>query len=183
DVVAQTVTVDGATQAYSQLVLANGAQPIAPPLAGASAMHQINNRGDYVPFRAALESAQTVVVLGAGLIGCEFSNDLATHGFTVHCVDPVACPLQRFLPEACGVALRDALAAAGVHWPLGRTASAVRAGADGSYAVELDDGAQLQADVVLCAIGLRPATQLAASTGLTVNHGVVVDRHLQTSAP
>lgn len=185
DPAAHAVVVNGAALRYSRLVLASGARPIAPALAGdaADAVHQINNHGDYVPFRAALDTAQTVVVLGAGLIGCEFSNDLAARGLAVHCVDPVAWPLQRFLPETCGVALRGALAATGVHWHLGRMAAAVQHAEGVGYAVELDDGTLLQADVVLCAIGLRPALELAGAAGLAVNRGVVVDRYLQTSDP
>lgn len=188
DTAAHTITVDGAELEYSRLVLASGARPVTPPLAGAAAaaVHQINTYADYLPFRSALDAARSVVVLGAGLIGCEFSNDLAAHGLTVHCVDPVAWPLQRFLPQACGAALQAGLAAAGVRWHLGRTAAAVHAADPGDncgYNVELDDGTQLAADAVLCAIGLRPALTLARAAGLAVNHGVVVDRQLQTSAP
>src|SRR5699024_6511833 len=127
--------------------------------------------------------AQTVVVLGAGLIGCEFSNDLASHGVKVHCIDPIDWPLQRFLPQACGEALRDGLAAAGVQWHLGRMVAGVQHEAAGGYRVELDDGSNVQADAVLCAVGLRPDVSLAEAAGLAVDHGVTVDRQLQTSDP
>src|SRR5699024_7242468 len=92
-------------------------------------------------------------------------------------------PLQRFLPETCGVALRDALATTGVHWHLGRMAAAVQHADGTGYAVELDDGTRLQADDVLCAIGLRPALELAEAAGLAFSYGVTVDRYLQTSDP
>src|SRR5699024_9372123 len=183
DPAARELRVDGQVLGYSKLVLANGARPIALPLQGdaADAVHQVNNHADYVAFRPALDAAQTVIVLGAGLIGCEFSNDLAAHGVAVHCIDPIDWPLQRFLPAACGEALRAGLATAGVQWHLGHRVSAVDHDADGGYRFELDDGSQLQADVVLCVVGLRPDTRLSRATGLSVDHGVVVDRFLQTS--
>lgn len=180
---ARELRVDGQTLNYAKLVLANGAELVALPLAGdaADAVYQVNNRTDYAAFRPALDAARTVVVLGAGLIGCEFSNDLASHGYTVHCVDPIDWPLQRFLPAACGQALRSGLADAGVQWHLQRTVAGVHHAGAGGYRVELDDGASLQADAVLCAVGLRPATSLAVDAGLVVARGVTVDRYLQTS--
>lgn len=171
--------------AYKKLVLANGAESISPPLASDSAdnVHKINNIADYIAFRPVLDAAKRVIVLGAGLIGCEFSNDLITHGICVDCVDPIAWPLQRFLPAACGEVVRDELAAAGVNWHLGRTTVAIQRNLDSSLCVKLDNGHTLDADAVLSAVGVRPATGLARAAGLTVNHGVVVDRELRTSDP
>lgn len=181
----RAVRVDGDVLQYSKLVLANGAKPMTLPLAGdaANAVHQVNNRRDYVAFRKELDVAKTAVVLGAGLIGCEFSNDLAAHGLKVHCVDPVDWPLQRFLPDGCGEALRVGLATVGVEWHLGKMASSVQHDVSGGYQVELDDGTQLHADIVLSAVGLRPSRRLAKTAGLTAGRGITVDRHLQTSDP
>src|SRR5699024_7874268 len=174
----------GETLQYSRLVLAHGAETIRLALAGdgADAVFKVNNHRDYVALRPPLDAAQRVVVLGAGLIGCEFSNDLAAHGIGVDCIDPIAWPLQRFLPQACGEALRSGLANAGVNWHLGRTAAAVQHKGAGLQ-VELDDGTALDADVVLSAVGFRPSLELPRAAGLKVAHGVVVDRYLQTSDP
>jgi rubredoxin-NAD+ reductase len=172
------------TVPYSKLVLAWGADPIRLTLAGdaADAVLSVNNLDDYARFRAALENAQRVVILGAGLIGCEFANDLATKGFKVDVVDLAAQPLPRLLPPAGGALLAARLSALGIVWHFNTSVARVDH-ADGGLRVLLSDGAALEADVVLSAIGLRPHTALAHAAGITVNRGIAVDRHLATSAP
>ncbi len=182
DPATREVRLNGDTLRYSKLVLAHGAEPIRLSLAGdgLDAVYQVNNRSDYTAFRQALDTVDSVAVLGAGLIGCEFSNDLAAHGFKVSCIDPVEWPLQRFLPESCGEAVRRGLADAGVDWHLGRTVDAVHHENEG-LRLELDDGDTLYVDAVLSAVGLRPALDMAEAAGLAVDLGITVDRHLQTS--
>jgi rubredoxin-NAD+ reductase len=168
--------------AYSQLVLALGADAFAPPLAGDAAgqVLQVNDLDDYARFRAALAGRERVLLLGAGLIGCEFAQDLASSGIQVTVVDPAGWPLSRLLPEAAGRYLQARLEALGVRFCFGQSAQAVERAA-GCYAVQLADGSTLQADLVLSAIGLRPRTQLATEVGLAVARGIVVDRQLRSS--
>ena len=183
DTASRTLHADGAAIHYSKLVLALGADPIELPLEGdaANQVLRVNDLAGYARFRAAIEGKKTVALLGAGLIGCEFANDLAAAGHRVHVVDPAPRPLGRLLPEAAAEQLRLALAAVGVEWHLGTTARAVSRAASG-LRVDLADGIALEADAVLSAIGLRPRTQLAQRAGLKVNRGIVTDRLLQASA-
>ncbi len=169
---------------YSQLVLALGADPVRPQLAGnaAAEVYSVNDLADYARFRGAIAGGKRVTILGGGLIGCEFANDLAAAGFPVSVVHPQAYPLERLLPEVAAVDLREGLASSGVAWYLQRTAAAVDRQSDG-LAVTLDDGSVLQTDVVLAAIGLRPRILLAQQAGIVVARGIKVDRMLQTSAP
>jgi len=183
DVAKRTVRMGGASLGYSKLVLALGADPIKAPLQGDAAgeVMQVNDLGGYARFRAAIEGSKSVAVLGAGLIGCEFANDLAAAGHEVHVIDPASWPLGRLLPEAAAERLRLALAGIGVRWHLGTTARAVSRAASG-LRVELADGSALSVGAVLSAIGLRPRTQLAQRAGLKTDRGIVTDRLLQTSA-
>ncbi len=169
---------------YGKLVLCVGAEPIRPPLAGDAAdrVLSVNNLADYAVFRDALESAQRVAIIGPGLIGCEFANDLLGAGKQVAVIGPGAAPLDRLLPTEAGAALQNALARQGVTWHLGATALRVDR-QDETYRITLSDGATLHADCVLSAVGLRPNLQLAKLAGLQTARGIVVDRHLQTSAP
>ena len=169
---------------YSRLVLALGADPIRLPLGGDGAgdVLSVNDLADYATFRAALAGKSRVVILGAGLIGCEFANDLAGSGVAVTVVDPAGQPLASLAPEGVGGLLEAALEAAGVAWRFERTASIVDRDGDG-YRVTLDDGSTIGADVVLSAVGLRPRTALARNAGLAVDRGIVVDGELRTSAP
>jgi len=183
DTTARTVTARGETLAYDKLVLAIGAQPIHPPLEGdgATAVYSINNLADYARFRKGIEQAQRIAVIGPGLIGCEFANDLAQAGKSVTVIGPSAAPLDRLLPPEAGRALQTALAAIGVEWRLGVTAQRVDRH-DHVLLLRLSEGGTVEADAVLSAVGLRPNTALAQAAGIKVNRGIVVDRYLESSA-
>lgn len=169
---------------YSKLVLALGADPIRLSLEGdgAADVLSVNDLDDYARFRSAIEGRRRVALLGAGLIGCEFANDLLGAGYEVDVVDPAPGPLGRLLPEAAAEAMRAGLAAAGARWHLGTTARGVERAA-GGYRVTLSSGEVLNADVVLSAVGLMPRTGLAKAAGISVKRGIVADRFLATSAP
>ena len=174
----------GESLAYDRLVLALGADPIRLPLKGDAAdeVLSVNDLDDYARFREAIGESARVVVLGAGLIGCEFANDLRGAGYEVSLVELAEQPLARLAPSEIGEAIRRRLAALGVSWHLGNPAQAVDRD-NGGYTVTLEDGTTLAADVVLSAVGLRPRTALAEEIGLKCERGVVVDAQLTTSDP
>ena len=184
DSAAHTVTVDGDALAYSKLVLALGADPIRLPLQGngADQVLSVNDLQDYARFRERLQHQKRVVILGGGLIGCEFANDLMHGDIQVDVIDLAPLPLGRLVPPELGEAMRDALTALGVNWHLGTSVSRVDAVDGGGLQVVLENGETLAADLVLSAIGLRSRTTLAADSGLQVDRGIVVDRLLKTSA-
>jgi rubredoxin-NAD+ reductase len=122
-----------------------------------------------------------VALIGGGLIGCEFANDLLTGGHRVHVIDPAPYPIATLLPEAAGRRVQDALAKAGVEWHLGTSAILIDADGDG-FRLTLADGSPLQADLVLSAVGLRPRIALAQAAGIDVGRGIRVNEHLATSA-
>jgi rubredoxin-NAD+ reductase len=180
---ARRLTVNGKTIDYAKLVLAVGADPIRLPLAGDAAADvlSVNDVADYQCFRDVLEGKRRIVILGAGLIGCEFANDLRSVGIAVHVIDPAPQPLGRLLPPQAAQFLRAALETAGVRFHFGTTAQSVAHMAAG-IAVTLADGTAIETDLVLSAIGLRPRIELARTAGLTVNRGIVTDALLKTSA-
>ena len=181
------------TLVFSQLVLATGAQPIRAPMTGDAVdrVRVVNSLEDFAVFHAALQSAdgddaaasKTIVLIGAGLIGCEFANDLLQAGHAVHVIDPSARPLAALLPEGASLELQKALGDLGAQWHFGTTVQAVNSAGSNAVQVTLSDGSTLQADAVLSAIGLRADTVLAAAAGLVCERGIVVDTYLQTSAP
>lgn len=167
---------------YEKLVLARGAHVFQPNLQG-DAVDQIisvNSLQDYAKFREAITDKKKLLIMGGGLIGCEFANDLTHAGFEVTVVDVLDTPLQQLLPREVGLNLQQALANIGVTWQLGSKAVAVNHQDDG-YVVEFDNGSKIATDLVLSAIGLRPSKHLAQEAGLATNAGIVVDRYLQTS--
>lgn len=195
-------------QAYSQLVIATGARPIRAPLGGNASdlVRVVNSLDDFAQFHAVLNAAQgaqaegaptspalfapkTIVLIGAGLIGCEFANDLLQAGHRVHVIDPATRPLALLLPQAAGLELQQALTDLGAQWHFGTTVQAVDhvsgSGDEtgGPIIVTLANGEKLRADTVLSAIGLRADTELAATAPLACDRGILVNAYLQTSEP
>lgn len=188
DLDARSLRIGEERLAWSELVLATGAAPGTPfaiPEAIAERVFSINDLDDYRSFHAALEALgrpARVAIVGAGLVGCEFANDLIAGGHAVSLVAPERAPLPRLLPEPLGKALGEAFAEAGMGLYLGHGLQRLaESGSD--VGLELDDGSVLEADLVLLATGLRPRIELAQAAGLQAGPaGIQVDRYLQTSA-
>lgn len=168
---------------YRDLVLAWGAQTIRVPVEGdaADAVYPINDLHDYGRFRAAAAGKRRVLILGAGLIGCEFANDLLQGGHEVDLVAPSEQVMPGLLPLQAAEAVKRGLEGIGARFHLGATLERLQRSTDGLQAT-LSDGSQRACDLVVSAVGLRPRTELAAEAGLEVKRGIVVDRLLKTSA-
>ena len=170
---------------YSALVLALGADTWTPPLEGDAVgeVFSVNDLMDYGRFRQALDGKKSVTILGGGLIGCEFANDLSNGGFQVSLVEPLGRCLPMLLPEAASAAVGRGLESLGVEFHFGPLAKAVHRNRDGEGLVtELSDGTHLKSDVVLSAIGLRPRIDIAKEAGLRTNRGILTDQQLRASA-
>ncbi|MFK0037215.1 NAD(P)/FAD-dependent oxidoreductase [Pseudomonas monteilii] len=167
---------------YRDLVLAWGAQTVQVPIEGDGShlVFPINDLEDYARFRAAAVSKQRVLILGAGLIGCEFANDMSLGGFQVEVVAPCEQVMPTLLHPAAAAAVQAGLEGLGVRFHLGPVLTRLQQVPQGLEA-HLSDGSVIACDLVVSAIGLRPRTDLAAAAGLQTNRGVSVDRELRTS--
>ncbi|MFP5464177.1 MAG: NAD(P)/FAD-dependent oxidoreductase [Gammaproteobacteria bacterium] len=184
DRAAKTIQADGETIAYEALVLALGADVFRPDLGGdgGERVLSVNDLDDYARFRAAAAGKKKIVIIGGGLIGCEFANDLSNGGYQVDVVEPVGRVLPSLLPERASEAVAAGLATLGVTFHFGHSVKGVWKRGDG-VDVELSNGERLAGDLVLSAIGLRPRVSLAQEAGLEVGRGVKTDRCLRTSDP
>lgn len=174
----------GERVAYASLVLTLGAELIRPPMGGdaANEVMGVNDLDDYRRFRDNLSTkgGKKVAVIGSGLIGCEFTNDLLNGGYTVEAVDPMDYCLPTLLPEKAGRAVQSALEEKGATFHFGPLATDVNKTADG-YSVVLNSGETIEADAVLSAVGVRPRTQLAEDAGIECGRGIKTDRFLRTN--
>lgn len=173
---------------YGALVIAAGASVIQPPLEGDALdrVFSVNDLMDYDAFREAIDryEVKRVAIIGGGLIGCEFANDLLNGGFEVDVIDPLGHCLPTMLPEACGRAVQSGLEGLGARFHFGPLVTRVDRANDGNRVlVSLNDGRQLEADLVVSAVGVRPRTALAKAAGIATNRGIVTDKYLRTSAP
>ena len=168
---------------YGQLVLALGADAVRLPIPGEGTEEilSINDLDDYRRFREVLEGKKHVAILGAGLIGCEFANDLVGKGYQVSIFDLSPQPLGRLLPPEAGQFFREKLTSAGINFLLDTTVEKIGK-ENGRYQLFYKGGGFIQADMVLSAIGLKSRTGLATAAGIHANRGITVDRYSQTSA-
>lgn len=173
------------TQHYSKLVLAVGANPVRLAIAGDASddIHVVNNLSDYKAFRSNLAAREDkrVVILGAGLIGCEFANDLQNTDHQVTVIDLAPQPLGRLLPEHVATAFQKNLEETGIHFVLGTTVEKVSRADNGDYLVTLANGQSLVADVVLSAVGLQPNISLAKQADVHTSRGVLTTAQLETN--
>jgi rubredoxin-NAD+ reductase len=184
DTAKQTVHTNKGDITYNKLVLALGADQIRLPLEGNAAQEvlSVNDLEDYATFRAALAGKKRVAILGAGLIGCEFANDLVLGGYQVDVIDLAPQALGRLLPEVAAQALQNKLSEAGVRWHFSTTVQSVNH-QDHAIEVRLANGNLIECDVVLSAIGLKPRITLAKTAGIETGLGITVNRELETSTP
>lgn len=178
----QKIHTGNSSYEYSTLILANGAQPIRIPVAGDAAndILSVNSLNDYAIFRSQLENKKHVTILGAGLIGCEFANDLVNAGYQVSLIDLADKPLGRLLPEQAARNLQHKLGDLGIHWHLGRSLRSMNK-SNNCYQLTLDNDTQITTDLVLSAIGLKADIRLAEMAGIKTGRGIVTNQFLQTS--
>jgi rubredoxin-NAD+ reductase len=170
---------------WQQLVLAHGAAPVLPPELPPALVWRVNDLAAYQRLRATLDgAARDLVIVGAGLVGCELANDLALAGHHITLLDVQPRPLAALLPPRASERLLEAWSSLPISFIGGVQVAGVLAGPPRQ--VQLQDGRVLDADQVIAATGLRAPTRLAASAGLAFDMaagGVAVDSHGATSVP
>jgi NADPH-dependent 2,4-dienoyl-CoA reductase/sulfur reductase-like enzyme/nitrite reductase/ring-hydroxylating ferredoxin subunit len=171
---------NGGTLHYGAVLLATGAEPVHLDVPGGDRphVHYLRSLADSRAIVHAAERSKRAVVIGASFIGLEVAASLRTRDIDVHVVGREDVPLGRVLGDQFGTAIRALHEQHGVVFHLGRTPREILADA-----VALDDGTRLPADLVVIGVGVKPRIALAEDAGLTVDHGVVVNEYLETSAP
>jgi nitrite reductase (NADH) large subunit len=168
---------------YDRLLLATGSNPFILPVPGRDLPGVIGYR-DIADTQAMIEAAarhREAVVIGGGLLGLEAANGLHKRGMDVTVVHLMPWLMERQLDERAGQLLQAALAARGIRFEMAAQTAALRAGDDGHVcAVQLKDGRELPAQLVVMAAGIRPNTALAERAGLLCQRGIVVTDTLQT---
>jgi 3-phenylpropionate/trans-cinnamate dioxygenase ferredoxin reductase component len=179
DIEHRTVTAGGRRIEYQALVLASGAAPVPLPVPGGEHARHLRSATDAAALRAAASRATTVVVIGAGFIGCEAAASLAVQGLSVTLVAPEPAPQVTRLGDDAGRRLRALVEAAGVQFRGGVEVSALE-----GDSVRLGDGSAVDADLILAATGVAPQSDLAEAAGLEVRESrIVVGSDMRTSAP
>jgi apoptosis-inducing factor 3 len=181
DVAGRRVTLAGGEElGFDKLLLATGAEPIRLQVPGANLPHvrTLRSLADSRDLIARARKGSRAVVIGASFIGLEGAAALRHREVEVHLVAPEARPMERVLGPELGDFVRQLHESHGVVFHLGHTVAAIEAGR-----VRLDDGASIDAELVVVGIGVRPRIDLAQQAGLAIDRGVLVDEYLETTAP
>lgn len=168
----------GELLAYDHVVIATGATPRPlPGSAGMAGVHVLRTVDDVVAIRAGLTETTRVVVVGAGVLGCEVAASLRGAGHAVTVVEPLPGPLWTLLDPAAAHRVRQWHESRGVAMHVDRRVARLHATGDRVDAVVLDDGTELPATLVVVAIGAAPDTRWLAKSGLSVDDGVLCDEY------
>ena len=175
-----------ATLEWDRLILAPGARPVRPPIPGADSPNVFTLRDlhDADGLHAAVTGgARRAVVVGAGYIGLELAEMLARRGLGVTLVERLPQVLQSLDPELASI-VSDELRRRGVCVRLGQGLAGFVLERGLVRAVRLDDGGEIETDLVVLALGVRPELQLAKDAGLAIGAagGIRVDEYMRTSA-
>ena len=181
-------TADGRTytETYDKLLLSPGANPVRPPLPGidAKGIFTLRNVDDTDAVKAYLQthSVKRAIIVGGGVIGLEMAEKLVRAGVSVAVVeraDQVMAPID----FSMAALVHEHLQQKGVRLYLKQAVEAFTE-KNGGVTVRLKSGQNLQVDMVILSIGVRPAIKLAQNAGLKIGEtgGIYVNEYLQTSA-
>ena len=175
-----TVTGEQTVVSYDKLVLSMGAAPVRPPIPGYERVRTLRTVEDAARLASDVDVAPaTAVVIGAGFIGLEITENLVRKGIAVTIVEATPQVLPPLAPELA-ILVEEELVAHGVRVETGASVSSV-----GERSVSLADGRIFPADLVVGAIGVRPEVRLAELAGLELgpSGGIAVNDANQTKDP
>lgn len=173
---------DGLSLSYTDLVFATGSRAAMPAIPGVElpVVSAFRDVDDVTHLQKAARQGGSAVVLGGGLLGLEAAVALAARGMSVTLVHRASQLMNRQLDVVAAHYLQHAIEQRGVKVVTGFSPVAIEGDARAT-SVLLDNGARLEAQLVVVATGIKPVTEIANTAGLNVNRGIVVDAHLRTS--
>ncbi|WP_457665214.1 nitrite reductase large subunit NirB [Thiolapillus sp.] len=180
----RVISESGMEVSYDRLLLATGSSPFIIPVPGSDLPGVIGFR-DIADVDAMVEAAKTgkkAVVIGGGLLGLEAANGLMINGMDVTVVHLMDILMERQLDKPAAQMLRKSLEEKGMKF-LMEAQTAEVLGEDRVAGLRFADGAEIEADLVVMAVGIRPAMELAQKAGLFCERGVVVNDTMQTYDP
>ncbi|SEA92129.1 nitrite reductase (NADH) large subunit [Thalassobacillus cyri] len=168
---------------YDKLIIATGSSPAILPLNGADKEGVISFRTieDCRRMTKAAKLYKKAVVIGGGVLGLEAARGLLNLGMEVHVVHRSKYIMQRQLDETASIMLQKELEGQGIHFLLNKDSEEIL----GDARVEklrFKDGTEIATDLVVMAVGIKPNIQLAKSSGIKTNRGIVVDGYLATNS-
>lgn len=177
----------GERVAYDRLLLTTGSRSTLPPIPGIAGegVCGLRNLEDAGQLLRVFREKRHIVIIGAGLVGCELAEALKEVGHqSVSLLEMAPHPLPLQLEEVTGARLARLMEGHGVELYCGDGVTEVERTADGQLiAVRLKSGRRLPADLIVAAAGVRANTELLTTLGAECNRGIVIDEGCRTSLP
>lgn len=173
---------NGITASYDRLVIATGSLPFIIPVPG----HQLpgvlayRDLDDVTKMLEIAKGKGRAIVIGAGLLGLEAAYGLKRQGMDVTVIHLMPTIMERQLDPAAAYLLEKALNERGIDIITKANTKCIL-GEEKVEGIELEDGRIIKGDMVVMAVGIRPASGLAKEAGIAVNRGIVVDDGMMTS--
>jgi 3-phenylpropionate/trans-cinnamate dioxygenase ferredoxin reductase component len=167
---------DAGEYSFHALVLATGASPVRLP--GGGEQRVLRTADDALALRDLLRPGTRLAVIGAGWIGAELATAAVRRGCAVTVLEAAATPLMAAVGPEIGGVTAAWYAEAGADLRLGQSVASIEPGG-----IALSDGGWLAADVIVTAIGVRPAVDWLSGSAVSIENGVAVDSQLRTSVP
>ncbi len=180
----KTVTTDfGDVYSYDKLVIATGSNPFIIPVPGHKLPGVVAFRdiGDVNTMLATAKNKQKAVVIGGGLLGLEAANGLIKQGMDVTVVHLGNVLMEVQMDEVSGGLLKANLEVNGMKFAMPAQTAEIL-GKDYVTGVKFADGSQIDTDLVVMAVGIRPNIGVGQKLNLDINRGILVNDHLETSA-
>jgi 3-phenylpropionate/trans-cinnamate dioxygenase ferredoxin reductase component len=171
-----TLVTDAAEHHWDALVLATGATPVRLP--GPGAQHVLRTLDDALTLRTLLVPGTRLAIVGAGWIGAELATAAGSRGCLVTVLEAAEAPLAAAIGSEVGATTARWYAEAGVDLRLGQKVESIEAGG-----IALAGGEWVTADVIVTAVGVRPAVSWLTGSAVELDNGVAVDARLRTSIP
>ncbi|MCY3858588.1 MAG: FAD-dependent oxidoreductase [Gammaproteobacteria bacterium] len=178
------VELDGEDElAYDKLVLATGSTPILPPIPGANldGVHLLRTIKDVDAIVNELKPSPTIGIIGGGYIGLEAAASFRHLGMDASVIEMEDRLLKRVATEELASFYANLHRQHGVDIHLNSQVTEICGDGDGWVSsLKVSDGANIDLNLVIVGVGIRPNTELASEAGLSVENGIRVNEHCQT---
>jgi NAD(P)H-nitrite reductase large subunit len=174
----------GGSLAYDKLLIATGSQPTSPPIPGIDlpGIYSCWTLDDGRNIASRAKPGAKVLLMGAGFIGCIILEALAKSGADLTVVEMEDRMVPRMMNDTAGGMIKSWCEKQGVVVHTSTKVTGIEKAGEG-FTVALSTGSSVAADLIVSATGVRPNIDLLADTGVETDHGILVNRHMQTNDP
>lgn len=180
----EVVSDQGRTVSYDELIIATGSSSFILPIPGAD-MQGVTGFRDIQDCETMIKTSKhykKAAVIGGGLLGLEAARGLLNLGMEVDVIHLMPDLMERQLDSTASKMLKDELEAQGMNFLMEKQTAEIL-GEERVTGLRFKDGSEMDADLVVMAVGIKPNVQIAKDSGIYVNRGIVVDDYMQTSVP